>query len=68
MNDFYEATLDREKSEMIVLILQDLNPAGFQCAHQGCVSVQYFEQAVYAGKLHAVYVGAEQFFLGSQYF
>src|ERR1700748_539279 len=64
VNDFYEATLDREIGEVVVLVLQNLYPAGFQGADQRRMSVEHFKQAVYAGQLYAIHVGAEQFLLG----
>src|SRR5581483_6912753 len=49
VNDFDEATLDREIGEMIAPILENLNAASFQRAYQRSMSVQHFEQTVYTG-------------------
>ena len=43
MQYFHEPALDREKSQMILLVFQDLYPACFQRADQRGMIIQYFE-------------------------
>jgi len=65
---FDKAALDREKSKMIVLILQHFHLSFFQRTDQRRMSVQNFEHPIHTGQLHTVYIGAEQLFFGCQYF
>ncbi len=64
MDHFHESALDREIGRSIILILQYFYPARFQCAHQGSMPVQYFEQAHHARQLYTIHVAAEQFLFG----